>query len=175
MRPLADFGLSRHAEAETIPAVLHQNFYLWVNDLQEDIPPELEIRFPGPNEPRPIARAQALWEKHRVRPRTVAEEEADRDLTWARIARNDICKIMPQLRGRYWSDDELDLFGLSKEDLVIPLEPTSGKDRHEIDQQYARIMNAFEKAKQTPHAERAILILTRRVDRLEAKLKEMQQ
>lgn len=174
MRPLEEFGLARLREATTIPTVLHHNYYLWAADLQDDIPAELGIRLPGPNEPRPIERALAIWEKHRTRSRTEPEEQADRDLMWARVARNDICKVMPRLKGMYWSEDERDLFGLWRDDLEIPPEPATGKERYEIEQQYARIMGAFEKAKEIPYFERVNLILTRRIERLEARVAKLE-
>jgi hypothetical protein len=165
---LEECGLSRLSQAESLPSVMHDDYNRWLAHLRADI--AINVGFPSPTEPHPVSRSISLWEKHRKKPRTAAEILADQDTFRAQDTGNRLCELVPRVR--YWEADERELFGMEPDDNKLPRE---GASLYELEQQLARILNAIYKAKEMPPHERTVFIFSRRLEKLEARVKHLEE
>jgi hypothetical protein len=165
---LEECGLSRLSQAESLPSVMHDDYNRWLAHLRADI--AINVGFPSPTEPNPVTRSIALLEKHRKKPQSAAEILSNQNVFRAQDMHNRLCALVPRVR--YWPADERELFGMEPDDNKLPHE---GASLYELEQQFARISNAIDKAKEMPPHERTVFIFSRRLEKLEARVKHLEE
>jgi hypothetical protein len=165
---IAEFGLARLEQCEALPSQFHENYSRWIAHMRADV--AINAEWPGPTEPYPIPRAIAVYEKHHKAPRSAAEILADQNVFRRQDMHNRLCAIVPRVS--YWGADERELFGMEPDDNKLPRE---GASLYEIEQQLARIQNALERAKEMPPHERSVFIFSRRLEKLEVRVKSLEE
>jgi hypothetical protein len=160
---LVEFGLARLAQCAALPSQFHDDYARWIAHMEADV--AINAEWPGPTEPYPIT--IAVYEKHhKARP----DQPRKYWQTRTSSVRNRLCALVPRIR--YWPDDERELFGMEPDDNKLPREVGT---LYEYEQQLARILNALERAKEMRPHERSVFIFSRRLEKLEARVKHLEE